>query len=57
MAELVDALGSGPSVFTDIGVQVSFRVFSLIYDYKQLYSPAIRAPKTQIQTIGIHIGN
>ena len=28
MAELVDALGSGPSVLTVIGVQVSSRVFA-----------------------------
>lgn len=29
MAELVDALGSGPSVSNHIGVQVSFRVIIL----------------------------
>ena len=28
MAELVDALGSGPSVLTVIGVQVSFRAYA-----------------------------
>ena len=37
MAELVDALGSGPSVLTDIGVQVSFRVFKLNFSGTEMH--------------------
>ena len=70
MAELVDALGSGPSGSNPVGVQVSFRVklsFSKprknIYNnltnracYRQLYNPITSITRTKIQIIYTQTG-
>ena len=42
LAELVDALGSGPSVCKDIRVQVPGSAFNEHYDYSSLQNPLIK---------------